>query len=344
MWKWITGIGIAGFMFFMALFAFLLFIPIMIVSTISGTESQDTLKSSQVSAEGTAQVSEAVERYRPLFEKYAEKYGIPEYTELLMAKTMQESGGRHADVMQASESLGLPPNTITDPERSIDVGVKYFSQVLENANGNVKLALQSYNFGGGFIDYVKENHDGKYSKDAAVAFSQKKENQLGWSNYGDVNYVQNVMRYLKGFKSEPKTVEFDGSGGKWQLPIATVNITSQYGQRIHPITGESSMHSGTDFDCDRSDSIHSVKDGEVVKAVQSNIGYGNHVVIKHNDNEFSAYGHLSALSVQSGAKVSAGEKIGMCGTTGSSTGTHLHLEHRTSENGGKQDPSKILGL
>ena len=61
------------------------------------------------------------------------------------------------DVMQASESLGLPPNTIEDPERSIKVGIRYFADMLEKAGGDIKLTLQAYNFGGGFIDYANES-------------------------------------------------------------------------------------------------------------------------------------------------------------------------------------------
>ncbi len=98
-----------------------------------------------VSQEGTAQVSSAVERYRPLFEKYAKKYGVEDYVELLMAKAMQESGGRLPDVMQSSESIGLPPNTIQDPERSIKVGVRYFAEMLKKANYDIRLTLQAYN-------------------------------------------------------------------------------------------------------------------------------------------------------------------------------------------------------
>ncbi|MGM0874728.1 MAG: lysozyme family protein [Bacillota bacterium] len=135
-------------------------------------------------------------RYEPLVTKYAQKYGIESYVQLLLAKIMQESGGRLPDVMQSSESIGLPRNTIVDPEFSIDVGVKYFASVLKSAKGDIKLALQSYNFGGGFIPYAQER--GGYSKEVAVAFSNMMASKLGWSRYGDVNYVDNVLRYLSG--------------------------------------------------------------------------------------------------------------------------------------------------
>ncbi|MGM0904417.1 MAG: lysozyme family protein [Bacillota bacterium] len=110
-----------------------------------------------------------------------------------MALIQQESGGRHLDVMQSSESIGLPPGAITDPEYSIQLGVKYFAEVMKQAKGDIHLALQSYNFGNGFIGYALER--GGYSKEVAILFSDMMAEKMGWSRYGDVNYVENVLRY-----------------------------------------------------------------------------------------------------------------------------------------------------
>src|SRR5437763_2325569 len=144
-------------------------------------------------AGGTALVSADVLRYEPLIRKYAEQNGIGEYVGLIMALIQQESGGRHLDVMQSSESIGLPPGTITDPEYSIEIGVKYFAEVLKQAKGDINLALQSYNFGNGFIEYALER--GGYSKELAIQFSNMMAAQTGWKRYGDVHYVDHVMRY-----------------------------------------------------------------------------------------------------------------------------------------------------
>src|SRR5699024_681517 len=128
---------------------------------------------------GSAQVNKEIERLRPLFEEYAKLHGISEHVDLLMAIAMQESGGRHLDIMQSSESIGLPPNSIVRPERSINVGVEYFSEMLQQANGKTKLAIQAYNFGGGFIDYAM-NNGGGYSVETAEAFSSMQAEKLGW--------------------------------------------------------------------------------------------------------------------------------------------------------------------
>lgn len=114
-------------------------------------------------------VSAEVEAYDPLIRQYASQHGIPEYVELIKAVMMQESGGRGNDPMQASEcgyNTRYPntPNGITDPEYSIDVGIQNLADCLNAAEvenpvdmEHIKLALQGYNFGNGYISWAKNN-------------------------------------------------------------------------------------------------------------------------------------------------------------------------------------------
>src|SRR5690625_6005329 len=91
-----------------------------------------------------------------MVEKYAQEYGISEYVPTLLDIIEVESGGKLPDVMQSSESLGLPPNSL-DTEASIQQGTKYFSDLLRSAERNeidINGVIQAYNYGGAFIDYV----------------------------------------------------------------------------------------------------------------------------------------------------------------------------------------------
>ncbi len=133
---------------------------------------------------------------------------MAQYTELILAVMMQESGGRVKDVMQASESsfnqkYPHAPGSITDPEYSIECGVQALKYVLDKAGctgpadlGRIKLALQGYNFGSGYIDWAMER-DGGYTKENAAAFSDMMCARPGWnySVYGDKGYVDHVLRY-----------------------------------------------------------------------------------------------------------------------------------------------------
>ncbi|MCO7177132.1 lysozyme family protein [Sporolactobacillus kofuensis] len=146
-------------------------------------------------------ISPEVENYRPIITKYAKANGIEHYTDLIMAIAMQESKGKALDVMQASESQGLPKDSINKPETSIRLGTEYFKKALTKSNGNISTALQSYNFGLGFSDYVKL-HGGKYTPQLAQQFSKEKAKALHWTSYGDPEYVNHVMRYYTNEKQK----------------------------------------------------------------------------------------------------------------------------------------------
>lgn len=151
-------------------------------------------------------VSAEVEAYTPLIRQYANQYGIGEYVELIKAVMMQESGGQGADPMQSSEGIyntryPKEPNGITDPVYSIECGVQEIKAVLESAGvespvdmEHIKLALQGYNFGNGYISWAKDNYGG-YTIVNAAEFSDMMAQRMGWSSYGDKQYVPHVLRY-----------------------------------------------------------------------------------------------------------------------------------------------------
>ena len=180
-------------------------------------------------------VSAEVEAYEPLIQQYARQHGIPEYTELIKAVMMQESGGRGNDPMQASEcgyNTRYPntPNGITDPEYSINVGIQNLAACLSAAEvenpidmEHIKLALQGYNFGNGYISWAKTNYGG-YSYANAVEFSTTQAERLGWDSYGDTQYVSHVLRYY------PYGRAFTGGGNQAIVEVALTQLGNEGGQ------------------------------------------------------------------------------------------------------------------
>ncbi len=155
-------------------------------------------------------LSDEVLSYRPAVERIAAKYGMSEYVELILAVMMQESGGRGLDVMQAAEgsfNTKYPhkPNGITNPEYSIECGIQELKYALEKAGctgptdlDRIKLALQGYNYGSGYIDWAMER-DGGYTKENAIAYSDMMCARPSWpyDRYGDKEYVEHVLRYYQ---------------------------------------------------------------------------------------------------------------------------------------------------
>lgn len=180
-------------------------------------------------------LSQEVLAYTSTIQRYASQYGIPEYVASIQAIMMQESGGRGTDPMRASE---CPYNTrypdgITDPEYSIQVGVQYYADCVNQAGcespadlNRLQLSWQGYNYGNGYIGWALE-HYGGYSLENALEFSQQQAAAHGWAGYGDPEYVPHVQRYYSGENI------FAGLFGDQQMVnIAMAQLGNEGGQKF----------------------------------------------------------------------------------------------------------------
>jgi murein DD-endopeptidase MepM/ murein hydrolase activator NlpD len=130
-----------------------------------------------------------------------------------------------------------------------------------------------------------------------------------------------------------------GSPGGCQARPVPGGISSGFGQRFHPVLRYSRMHNGADMSAGSGTPIHACRAGTVVIAGGQG-GYGNTIVIDHGGSMATLYAHQSSLAASQGAHVEAGEVIGYVGSTGMSTGPHLHFEVRLS--GNPVDPAAYL--
>ncbi|MCW5941417.1 MAG: peptidoglycan DD-metalloendopeptidase family protein [Fimbriimonadaceae bacterium] len=144
-----------------------------------------------------------------------------------------------------------------------------------------------------------------------------------------------IARYYASAKgSVPRA--FSGRLGK---PVSG-RMTSGFGNRFHPILKRNRMHTGVDFGAGTGTPIMAAGDGTVIFAAYGR-GYGNYIVIDHGGRISTLYGHCSRLLVGSGQEVRRGQRIGLVGSTGLSTGPHLHFEVRV--NGSPVNPLSYLG-
>ena len=194
-----------------SLFPFLLAIVLFFGVLISADD--DDSGGSYSSSYTGMNLSAEVLKHQPMVEKYAKEYGISEYVNVLLAIIQVESGGTAEDVMQSSESMGLPPNSLST-EDSIKQGCKYFASLLSSAENkgitDINAVIQSYNYGGGYLDYVAKNGK-KHSFTLAENFAREKsggkkvtytnpvavKKNGGWRySYGNMFYVELVNQYL----------------------------------------------------------------------------------------------------------------------------------------------------
>ena len=124
-------------------------------------------------------------------------------------------------------------------------------------------------------------------------------------------------------------IETGSGSGQWQFPVAGAAIGSNAGWRLHPILGYTRCHAGADISAGSGTPIVAVANGVVISASGGG-GYGNYTVISHGGNLTSSYAHQSRMAVSSGQSVKRGQVIGYVGSTGLSTGPHLHFEARVA--------------
>ncbi|MBQ4100849.1 MAG: M23 family metallopeptidase [Oscillospiraceae bacterium] len=147
---------------------------------------------------------------------------------------------------------------------------------------------------------------------------QSSKNNLGMGGMSPIKNLQNDIE-LNSNENIALTKE------KFLLPLKNYTFTSGFGYRIHPITNKLDKHTGVDLAAGKGSAIYPTLSGRVVETGYSNI-LGNYIKIKHNDDIISVYGHCSEILVEDFDVVSQDSVIGLVGTTGISTGYHLHFE------------------
>lgn len=156
-----------------------------------------------------------------------------------------------------------------------------------------------------------------FSQDAIEEFSKN-----GQIARGGVDIEFTSLEMLEGISFE----QID-AGFTMIYPLKDFEITSGFGYRISPVSGNAGIHTGLDMAADYGNDISAAADGTVLDARWDD-SYGNYVKLQHQNNTVSIYAHCSRLCVDEGERVSAGEKIAEIGSTGASTGNHLHFEVR----------------
>ncbi|GGA03640.1 hypothetical protein GCM10008018_57100 [Paenibacillus marchantiophytorum] len=172
------------------------------------------------------------------------------------------------------------------------------------------------------------------SQDVSLLVNSTKEGLF--SLVGDINAL---LLHLNESEAKLKEAQYVSSITPTLWPTVTHSITSGFGVRIDPFTSKPSMHTGFDLDGEMNDDVYATAAGKVVEASFDN-EHGNHIIIDHTRGLQTEYMHLNKMLVKRGESVKKGQKIGLIGTTGRSTGSHLHYE--VQKNGVPIDPNPYL--
>jgi len=183
------------------------------------------------------------------------------------------------------------------------------------------------------VDFQRDVRAGDHFE---LVFERYYDDEGNTVRTGDLLFVslesRNGQRAFYAFQAPGESrvdwYDADGKGARrflMRTPINGARLSSGYGMRRHPILGYSRMHRGTDFAAPTGTPILAAGDGTVVRSGPFG-AFGNYVRLRHSDGYETAYAHMSRIAVRSGARVRQGQVIGYVGSTGRSTGPHLHYE------------------
>lgn len=197
------------------------------------------------------------------------------------------------------------------------------------------------------VDFQRDIRSG----DKIEIFYQTYETEDGdFAKYGDILYANLIVggksKPVYRFKKDDGRHDYfteDGMSIKQTLmrtPIDGARMSSGFGMRHHPVLGYNKMHKGIDFAASRGTPIYAAGDG-VIDYIGRKGGYGNYIRIRHNGSMKTAYAHMKGFKkkLSKGSRVTQGEVIGYVGTTGRSTGPHLHYE--VIRNGKQVNPNRL---
>lgn len=280
--------------------------------------------------------------------KIAEAEKKQEEEEILLQKrvrTMYESGDTgYFKILLNSESVTDFVKRCELVERMAEADQELFAELAEMKE-QIAVEKKSLESDKAVVEVAKkqetENRDklatSRNAKDSRVKLLEKDIAQMQKQLDKEKEESEAIERELRKL-SGSSTVVSKNENFIWPAAYSKV-ITCKYGPRIHPITKKNSTHTGIDIRASLGSNVYATASGEVIKAGW-NTAYGNMIIIDHGNGITSLYGHASKLLVKVGDTVNQGDTIMKAGSTGYSTGPHLHFEVR--KNGTPQDPKNYV--
>lgn len=273
---------------------------------------------------------------------------------IVRAKLMYEKKSNYAaELLLRATGLGDLLNRAEYMEKLVTSDKEEWHE-LQNTRKFVELCEQQLEIEKEILDQTKENVE--LEQNTLELFIEQKEKDL-LAYQTDINNQEKAIEEYeamirqqdeeikaleKAIEEERKklTIKRTYDGGTFKFPLASyTKVSDEYGDRIHPILKVPQFHNGVDFAAPKGTAIYAAYDGVVVAATYSPT-MGNYVMIDHGDNLYTIYMHASSLKVSKDAEVSRGDTIALVGSTGRSTGNHLHFSVR--KNGSYVSPWEYI--
>lgn len=250
--------------------------------------------------------------------------GVVSYLDVLFSAT---SFSDFLDRFDSLQSILSQDRSILEQHKKDKAMVAEKKVNVETALGEVKTMYTKLQ------KYKSELNEKEEEKEVLIANYNKEMEELEDISEEQEQQLIALAKKVSDLNKQKNSIKNPYSGGKLGMPIrGTYRISSNYGYRIHPITHVKKLHTGIDFAAKQGTDIYAAESGIVIVA-QVWSGYGNAVIIDHGNGLWTLYGHIrnGGIKVEKGQSVKKGQKIAEVGSTGNSTGPHLHFEVRKNE-------------
>jgi murein DD-endopeptidase MepM/ murein hydrolase activator NlpD len=249
------------------------------------------------------------------------KNGAVSYVDVLLSST---SFGDFLTRFDAMESITVQTRDVLDEKKAARLLV---AQKQQEVAKDLKQVKALYEQMAGQKADLEDKENAKEQMVAQISAQIVESEDISAESEKQLMDLAQKMAKLQEAKNRAKNYY---KGGKLAVPLHTAyRMSSPFGYRIHPITGAKKLHSGMDMAAPQGTPIYAAESGVVIVA-QWWSGYGNCVIINHGGGLWTLYGHIKngGILVQKGDTVKRGQKIALIGSTGNSTGPHLHFEVR----------------
>ena len=290
------------------------------------------------------QTKKDLEQKEEELKKAEEDYKNHEAIFVKRARAMYESGNlAYIEILFAAQSF----SDLLSKMEVVTQLVEYDGKILDNLRDTKKKIADSKTE---ILKRQEENHAALNNRASTLEENLQKKQAMIEALKKDVEKYKAVFESAERAEAEmirrnqsalsysANPIKYTGGKFMWPVP-ASQRITSYYGNRIHPVYKTKRFHSGIDIGVGYGANILAAADGTVTLS-ENNGGYGKCIIINHGSGLTSLYGHNSSLLVAKGEKVTKGQIIAKAGSTGVSTGPHLHFEVRV--NGATTDPLGYL--
>lgn len=232
---------------------------------------------------------------------------------------------------------------ISEHDKAIINKMIELKQGVESSRNELVLKRDEQKEARSLVDERKSALDAKKAEQTALINSINQDIAVQEKMYDEASKLEQQLKdSIKSSLSTTSSGKSKYTGGKFAFPAPSMTaVTSQYGYRVHPIFKTTKYHSGMDLAAPQGSNTVAAESG-TVRLAGWNGGYGYCVIIDHGGGIATLYGHNSKLLVSAGQTVSRGQVIAKVGSTGNSTGPHLHFE--VLINGSTTDPAPYIGL